>query len=426
MIMQRHALNLLLLILIISCAPKMYDPGQWEQEIRSIHDTRGNPFFTDREIQELRQSGTSVDFARELAGMRDGNGGNLFLGNQVSWFRNMGGTIAYAESLASLTDDNGNHPFSGFHIAYFRSRKISAADIEGLWNVRTGTGERLFTPKTLKEYADANGERYFARLLGRMRTSEDTNIFEAGQIIRLVETGAQLNHIEILAGLKRADGRNVFTGEEIVRFFKTNRPVAYAAALARNGFDGKSIYRFAQLGIDLDDVLDFSDTDRPNAVVLYARTDYNDEFETPESLGLFYRLNRTYDTWVRLVSRESDIYSNMGRIPDIELLWIAGHGSVQSITLDQDDNGNTDETLLLDTGDAELAEYLGLLHPDAVIFLDACDTGRFGDYVLNLAGFFRQLSDGRTVWASDDLFSHKQVLIEKVYPLRIRFKKREN
>jgi hypothetical protein len=189
-------------------------------------------------------------------------------------------------------------------------------------------------------------------------------------------------------------------------------------------FDGRSLYRFRQLGLSAAEALSFTDSPRPNAVVLFARADYNDEFENAASLRLFRAVHREYDVYVRLIGGEEEVDPALRAVPDVELLWIAGHGWKGSILLNDGDDPY-DETQLLDTTDAELAGTLATLASDATVFLDACYTDAPRDGMVNLADYVRSLAPGRTVVAADTFLRTTTWVVRSLAPLRLEFRRRD-
>jgi len=251
--------------------------------------------------------------------------------------------------------------------------------------------------------------------------SEPTNVVSFEKLVPFFqeqEFGMSKQDAEALAMMKNMRGEPVFPEERERSLFGLARgTVSYAQTLANAGFDGTSIYRFQQLGLSLDEILSFHDTERPNAVIIYPADDdartFEREMDAEEGIAeehqLFRKASQAYDTWVRIASNERTIYGALATVPDIKLLIIGGHGNPSSMRLGSDES----EEAMLDCSDAELREYLSLLPSDCSIFLYSCENAAGDD---SFADYVALQAHGRRVLAANEEFRTEDVWITSIYP----------
>lgn len=422
----RWTMILLLVQVTTSCIvfQKPLTPHQrWHERVSALRDDSGRPLLTDWEMGRLWEAGADYSFIREMAALRDSTGKLLMQPRDMAWFRIMGGTPEYARKMAELRDSRGKSLLSGYDIAEFQSMKAPFEYINQLAGLRKADGHDFFSLKQLKYFADGEGRLYFARSLASLQDDGKQTRFTAAQIVRLYKAGVFFGVVETLAGMRSASGLLLFTAESLVRYCEAGGTVIDAELLAVSGFDGKSIQRFRQLGLSPNQVMSFTDTEKPNAVVLLPMEDYNDEFESDGFDHLIKLIAPHYDMVLRCVATEDSIASLLGRIPDCRLLWIAGHGDVLSIQLGSTYPGVETiefmEKAFVDVSDTELEAALALLDPDATIFLDACETDRWGNTVYSVAESVRKWAGNRRVIAMPRPFTHRELRLTSAYPLEL-------
>ncbi|GBR72370.1 hypothetical protein HP1_083 [Candidatus Termititenax spirochaetophilus] len=142
------------------------------------------------------------------------------------------------------------------------------------------------------------------------------------------------------------------------------------------------------------------DKDKPVALMLYPKSDWNGAFENNQITELiaagyqigYYELGR--DTEIR------NAFAQVGGQRKIDLVVLAGHGTQTDLQLTQSRYWRDED--YIDFSDAR--EFAGLdkyLAKDATIVLHSCSTGSGGQYVQNLANFMSGRFPGRTVFAPD-------------------------
>ena len=243
--------------------------------------------------------------------------------------------------------------------------------------------------------------------------------------------------MEQMLALKTKEGEQL-DFEYLVKVLTFGKNVDYVKKLVEEkNYKGYEIYRSAQLGLGLDEILNFKDSEKPNALVVYSKSDWNSAFETQESIDFFKKIKQAYDTYVVFAEKESQVYKGILSIPDIELLILSGHGERERLALKSSFWGEIEnEEQALDTSDTEIGEYLSKLHKNCVIFLNSCSNAkeiskpkRFKlkpDDERNLFNHIRKYSGGRLVIASKEPFEGKDVKIKSIYPFDldiITFKK---
>ena len=158
------------------------------------------------------------------------------------------------------------------------------------------------------------------------------------------------------------------------------REAAFAYHLGRK--DGK---------IDWD-----ANNDKPKALVIAGEDDPNEAFApTPDYVAFFAQVQSHYNLRYRVVKNPLEFCQEIAKAAkegNIELLIVAGHGSPQTIRLGSDSR-------ILANIELPDSKVLELLAPNAVIFLEACETGAGKEYNNNIANYFANHAPGRVVIA---------------------------
>lgn len=297
--------------------------------------------------------------------------------------------FVYASELAQLTDAERLPLYTGVNINSFFTSGIPSEEIIELSALRDGTGKPLLTANNILAFKAAGGTRGYARDLANLRDEE---------------------------------GNPLLTGFHI--------------------------FRYAQLGMTKEEIVEFRDTEKPNALLIFPTADYNDVFQLESVFSLFREIKRSYDVLVRFAITEQDVYDAILFVPDTELLFVAGHGSSKTLRLGGKGaeaawrrrggekkvvgwgkhivglyERDMREEYFIDTTDHILEAYLPFLHPNATIFLLSCLTGYegfVGTKNTNLATFISTIAGERRVLASKESFTPAQVQIKSVYPFEAR------
>ena len=135
---------------------------------------------------------------------------------------------------------------------------------------------------------------------------------------------------------------------------------------------------------------------KPKALVIAGEDDPNEAFApTPDYVSFFREVQDHYNLRYRIVSNPVEFCQEIAKAAkegNIELLIVAGHGSPKTIRLGPDSRIFADQEL----PDSKVLEKLA---PNAVIFLEACETGAGKEYNDNIANYFANHAPGRVVIA---------------------------
>jgi len=231
---------------------------------------------------------------------------------------------------------------------------------------------------------------------------------------------------EKLKAIIDQSGEPLFTKEDITEIVKHNVPFDYAQKLGLHHFNGKSIRRFYQLELDTNQIINFIDTKKPNAVFLYAFSDplpgkKGASFERKQDLDLFRSVVKEYDVYVRIVKTENEVYEAIDKIPKIKFLYIGGHGEKTELALwCSSADCQEDEIYSIDISDTEIGAHLKRLESDAVIFLDSCGTARGGEKdTSHLAHFILKQSEGKILYAASRSYNSGNMRLNSVNPFSI-------
>lgn len=193
-------------------------------------------------------------------------------------------------------------------------------------------------------------------------------------------------------------------------------------------YDIGNRYEFSALGILPEESFLFTDTEKPNALVIYPGVDPSGAFYDIPQPHL-HGIRSTYDTSFTIAYTEQDVYRAIRHAPDIELLIIGGHGARNAIALGAEDptlysqaleSGiliGFDEEHYIDRNDAEMKAVLSQLHPLARTFLLSCATAEGGEDADNLANKVKSWAgEDRIVFASTKSFHPQDIRVASYYP----------
>lgn len=209
-------------------------------------------------------------------------------------------------------------------------------------------------------------------------------------------------------------------------------PLEYIESLATDEkgdkkFGAYDIYRYHQMGLTVEEVENFKDTEKPNGLFLYTSKDPNQTFASKESIDFIKQFFKDYDMKVRIVHDEDEVYSTIGSTPNVELLYLGDHGYENGVEV-----GNCPpflkpeiaEKYELTKTDAEFKAYLEKLAKNAVILIDACETAKGGKGADNFANQVIKWADGRIVYAAKKSYGW-DMPIQRIYPLNIMLRSRD-
>lgn len=246
--------------------------------------------------------------------------------------------------------------------------------------------------------------------------------------------------IELLKSVKRND-KPIWNGNDIRRIIYDEtkiRKIKEKDAETLQGLadvkDEKGGFKFSslevrilyKLGFDKDNLPQFKDGKKPNAIIVYPTSDWNGAFETEASIKLYDKIKNQYDTKMIITGVEQKVYEAINSTPDVKLLILSGHGSPEILSLGDKDpriaEGQKSEEYKIDKSDNEFSMYLNKLDPDAVIFLNSCSNADGGKDKENLANFVSKYAGGRKVIASKVPFSGSDVTVKSLYPFNVQIK----
>lgn len=241
-----------------------------------------------------------------------------------------------------------------------------------------------------------------------------------------------------LAELTTSKGKPFFSCDDVVKYIYYGGKYEYARDMAsrldkegNNYFYGAQLPQLAFLGLSADEILNFKDTEKPNALMVFPTDDINFKgfegvFRQPKTLELFKLMRKNYDLQTIVASEEDEVCRAMDYSRDYKTVIITGHGDSYSLRLGKPclDSAYCDEEKHeIDRTDYELSSCFGNLNPHAVIFLNSCSTANGGIEALNLANSIAgSLAPGRTVIASKVDFEQSNLKFdgENIYPFYIK------
>ncbi len=276
--------------------------------------------------------------------------------------------------------------------------------------------------------------------LSELKTVGGEDFFTCEESIAFRNDGGTLEYATELASMKDLNGKPFFTGYDIVAFKHAGGTVEYAkkflSTLNSDGrpFSGNQLPQFYRLGLEVKDIVTFTDTAKPNALLAYtthdgelkylqSREERNyGAFRTDQAIELYHELRKTYDIKTVVASVEDEIYDALDASKGSEFFMVSGHGTETTLSLGEKDlritKAEKDETYTLDTSDWELGWHLQHLNPAAVIFLYSCSTGSGKEKEENLANAVAEWADGRKVVAPTKVLRTGDVQIDNFYPFK--------
>ena len=354
----------------------------------------------------------------QLLKMTGPHGEPLFSETGVCRVINSGATLEYIQTLLSIVDQNCHQRFN-CHLDLIEAydSKLDPDYLKTLAEKTTlegtplyYTGQDLVNAAKAKVKVDAQKIEALAAIPADPGKSYFRNI---RQIHNALAEDLTVKEVQEL----RAVG--IFEDPEwLIKYKEAKGTVAEAQEFAKAGFDGKDTYRFKQLGISLSEALRFTDTPKPNALLIYPFSD-TDGFEGRSEINLYHKLKEAYDVRFIVARQEEDLYREMARMRTIDFLMIGGHGTKITVGFtDANLKDPTKERFHLDIGDLELQRYRQYLAPDAIIFLNSCKNGADRDSH-NMANFVYEQLD-RTVISSTRSFRGDEMIIDSIKPFAVR------
>ncbi len=373
-----------------------------------------NPIFRVLDMVRYRKAGGTIRFVEELTSITNPNSPEMDpnnsgipvfgFGHSIVNFYMAGGHLDYVRELIDIKRKDGWHLYNrGMSIFDAFQERVSKEYVSAILEVSERMGCELFStyinnlarkdvsPQMFETFAsieDRQGEPFFK------------DIF---QICEAKQMGLPITYAQNVAQINDQNGRTKYSTQEALRFWK--------------------------LGLPIESLRTFQDTQKPNAVIVVGSEDPLGALENEDSIEFFKKVIDTYDTHTRIIEREEQLYEAISEVPDIELLVISGHGSPKGIALGAsmvhpltgtilayDGNKKEGDAYEIDTKDTELANHLRKMHPDGVIFIYSCETAKGGKDADSIANFVIQAAEGRKVIASLESFGASNIKVSSVYP----------
>ncbi len=328
--------------------------------------------------------------------------------------------------------------YNGKAQALFKNCGGNAEKLEKILEVKHKGREILGSDEFIIPYLCLGGTIEILSEIPHIKDHKGNLVFYSEEhILELVRSKRSADLTNIVSK-RNLNGESVFqNGLILARYLKAGGTDEYVDQWIseKNDFgepySGYEIYRFFQLGLKPSD-LEFKDTDKPNAVVVYTRNDPNTGLENKESVRFLENIRRTYDT--RLVfttsnNPEAQLYWAIDNTPNSEFLDIAGHPVGKKIYLGGEpfilpfSSDTIPDEDTIDRTDFEIEHYLSKLHPDAVILLSSCSAKNGKDSIYS---FINKRAGGRRVIASEFDFSmqqraQKRMDVHSYYPFDAEF-----
>lgn len=268
--------------------------------------------------------------------------------------------------------------------------------------------------------------------LASLEDVEGKILFSCDQNKAFQQYGGSIEYAKELASMKDLGGRPFFSGYDIVAFKSVEGTADYAKKFVaeKNAegypFSGSQLAQLYALGLNLEEVVKFTDTAKPNALFEYPVYDGDlfeknyGAFRVADAISFFRALREKYDVKVVIAYQESMLYDALDA-HNYALAMFAGHGAEKNLTLNKNPlrTKDKDEMYALGISDSELGKHLQHLTPDAVIFLDSCSTGAGGEKGDNLANAVAKWADGRMVIAPTKVLRTGDIQVNNLYPFNV-------
>ncbi len=423
---------------------------EYAKRLLTLKTTLGKTIFSGDCIANFKVAGGNFEYAERLSKLTQFGGVTMFKCSQIVWFKKVhkinaeeieglakleykpgfplmdgkhvfdfivcGGTLELGKRIRTLKDSYGYPTFMYESMAEFPCRSITFEFAEQLLSLKDHKNRDIFDGSSINKFARYRGSFEYARELSRYRNHKGETIFYGDYIAEFKGVGGTLDYARELLRLKNHKGEYQFDAYSIVEFKEEGGTVDYASVLSsvkdKNGesmYDGYYAFMFQYLGVSLEEIqrvleekedVIFKETDKPNAILFYAKYDYNWAIHSTDEI--FAKIRPVYDIKVFVISTEDELYEGIASTEDIELLIIHGHGFQKHIVLGRGGQKQRrgkqifaipSDKFKIDTTDLELGGYLNKLNPKAVILLNSCSTGEGGKKADNLANFIWRLAN---------------------------------
>ncbi|MFH0797944.1 MAG: hypothetical protein V1906_00880 [Candidatus Woesearchaeota archaeon] len=188
-------------------------------------------------------------------------------------------------------------------------------------------------------------------------------------------------------------------------------PLDYVEAIKRQdgNLNATTIYYNYVLGLAANDI-DFDVSSKPKALLLYPTKDADDIFSDIE---LLRQIRETYNIKYRAICGVRDMCRELRDSPALDLLMVAGHGTAQTLTFD--DEPFFDQLNI----NSIIEDRLCKVKEGGVIFLNSCSNGKGREGSRNLANHIAACAPGRKVISCTENFRSDNMTVKSIHPFDI-------
>ncbi len=403
-----------------------------EQELLSLKNKKGEAVFDVESANHYVQLDQDFGLAIKLAEVKDKKGRALLQdGNEIVPFLRAGGTLSDLKTFAQVVTPKGYAVFSWWQMAELLQSHIPFARIQDTVHVLNALNQAKDKPH-FNSYDQWNflmrgGTPSIALQLASVVDPLDPTrsfFLDGNEEDQYLSAGGKAEEAKAWATLKDKNQHFIFRrgdGNLITWALQDHHDLPYFKQLANEGHDAYVIRQFIRGNLDLDAGC-FVDTEKPNALLLYAEKDnIPSVFDTQWDAQFILRLEDDYDVLVRTVAAPAEICEMISEVSDLELLTINVHSIRTTLFLSTYDRGQKEKIISFFSD----LTCLQKLHPEAVIFLRACSAGKGGAYAFNIANRIAEQAPGRTVISSQGTLSSDQIHILSYRPFSALLMKTE-
>src|SRR3989338_277176 len=385
-----------------------------EEKLKGMKEHDGSQLLYDTDIEKLKQLGISLEETVKVASVqKDGN--SIFCGPYLIEYMQKGGTYKALLKLNNPNNDRGKLVITDVRID----------DESALSALKGRISQKACDPSFVEGIKGILGKDYKP-----VYDSWDINFL----CNRISVSQARSYAEEILT----KKGYPFFNAEELMNYLAAKGTLGYARNFTRNfdlkprdlielkrfnvdygkfskfiketGLDASIASYYFVLGIDSKAKLEFTDTEKPNALIVYGIYDPDGAMRNSVERAILETLSGSFDRKVLVAKEEGEVYEAIEKIPNIMLLGLNGHATGDGVAL----SASEDDQYAINSLDLEFGNYLRKLHPSASIYAIACLGGEFSKYVSKQA-------EQRTVFSPDGYMNSNGIRIESTVPFRIRF-----
>ena len=331
----------------------------------------------------------------------------------------------YAQRLAGICGQDGIPIFSAWDINHYCLFGGTPDDAAQLCGFKAADGKPLFGEYEMMMLCARN---YYHRTKKEEIEGADPITYVFYHLAQnLIGNGSGEDSIEEIASLlslRSKGGAPLFDSRQVFAFTSYGGRIDYAKEImdkAGNNDAGAWILKCKELGLSPEDAVQFHDTAKPNALVIFGACDPLGVLDSREAIEVFKQVISGYDARIFAASENSQAYDSFSEAGAYDLALIVGHGSREGISLgmpkETADPLQHDPKYSLNSSDARLEESISRLRPDATIMLYSCGTAGGGMFSDNFANKVASFAGTRRVIASREPFGASDIHIKSVYPL---------